>query len=234
MKQLIPDLVSNALSTGRIIRIPVRTLGSKPKLRRILEEILSNFGCREIINPLFTCIMELLNNALKANYKNIYFENYHHLENRHIDYPTALKLFKLEISREERILQNKAVEMHMNAEILLRMLGDMFHFSVSNPVQMTADEYLNIMTKIEVAQNCSNLTDYFLKNQDDPFQEGAGLGIVLILIILKSLGGGRENLSIRSENNCTVASIILPLNNSTLQAYRKNTAEMHLLTRHSV
>ena len=229
MEYRIKDIVDTAVGSGKKIRLTVRAFGSpvQHKIKLILGAILDHFQCGALLNPLHTCIMELLNNALKANYKNVYFENYHpkNIGTSSIDYLTALQLFKLEIAREDKLIQNMAKAKNMYADIVFRLFGDSLYISVTNPVQMTHDEFLNVTNKLDAARNCANLTDYFLLNEHDPFREGAGLGLVLIMMILRSMGGDLSNLAIRSENSLTVASIIIPLNERTLRHYNERIAD---------
>lgn len=221
MKRAVPDIVTELQHTGKRLRVPVRTVGMQPGIKKILEEILRRYGCRDLLNPVFTCVMELLNNALKANYKSIYFENYKPKNRAALDYPTALQLFKLEVSRKEHILQKMALEKHMAADVIFSLQDSSLHLSVINPFKMTDAEHRNVLEKFETAQHCPSLTEYFLRNEHDPFREGAGLGLVLVVMILKSLGLESSNITVRPENNATIATMVIPLNDATVQSYLK-------------
>jgi len=61
-------------------------------------------------------------------------------------------------------------------------------------------------------------------NADDPENEGAGIGLVLISMILKSLGVDQSRLDIRSLDDRTMASLTIPLNSATLEHYAQSTA----------
>jgi hypothetical protein len=221
MKRAAQDIVAESISSGKKIRIPVHSLDMRPDIKQILSEILKHFSCEELLVPLYTCLMELLNNAVKANYKNIYFENYNPEKKGSIDYPTALKLFKLEIGRKEHVLQRMADDRKLTADVIFRILDDALHVSVVNYIHMTADEYRNVMHKFETAKICRNLTEYFIRNEHDPFREGAGLGLVLVIMILKSLGLDSSRLTINSDTETTIASLLIPLNEITLRSYRE-------------
>lgn len=233
MKRGIRQVVTESIHTGKRIRVIVHTPDECLRLRRILTEILRRRGCEELLIPLYTCQMELLNNALKANYKSVYFEDYDPSKKGSIDYPTALKLFKLEIGRKEHILQKLADSRKLSADVIYRLLDDTLQVTVENHLELTPDEYRNITRKFENARSCRSLTDYFILNEHDPFREGAGLGLVLVMMILKSLGMPNSALSIRSADGITAASIIVPLNEQTLRSYREKILDLVIEKNHS-
>lgn len=232
MKRAIRQVVNESIRTGKRIRITVHTPDARLRLRGILMEILRSRGCEDLLIPLYTCQMELLNNALKANYKSIYFEDYDPSKKGSIDYPTALKLFKLEIGRKEHILQRLADSRKLSADVVYRLIDDTLQITVENRLEMTPDEYRNITRKFENAQSCRSLTEYFILNEHDPFREGAGLGLVLVMMILKSLGMSSSALSIRSADGLTSASIIVPLNEQTLRSYRERIMDLGIEKKH--
>jgi hypothetical protein len=78
---------------------------------------------------------------------------------------------------------------------------------------MTETELKNIKKKLEDAEKCEDVADYFLKNEGDPNREGAGLGLVLIMMMLKSLSAPDDSLVISSKNNMTRAYLRVPLKN---------------------
>ncbi|HON77903.1 MAG TPA: hypothetical protein PK544_05395 [Spirochaetota bacterium] len=194
-------------------------------LKKILFTYLKAQGCEVLHDSLYTAVKELLINAIKANYKNIYFENYSSKNKAEeiIGYNTALELFKLELGRDEgTYLSNIARNRNMNAEIIWRQTGEQMRVDVVNPVSMTELEIQNVRKKMDFARRCVDISEYFLNEEDDPNQEGAGLGLILIMMILKSLGGGDENFFINSGDGKTTATLIVPLTEATLAQYQKH------------
>ncbi|HOM11338.1 MAG TPA: hypothetical protein PLV81_14450, partial [Spirochaetota bacterium] len=70
-----------------------------------------------------------------------------------------------------------------------------------------------------------DITDYFIQAQEDDYKEGAGLGLVLITMMLKGMGLTQSNFIIDSDYEKTIASIIVPLTQATLQEYQKRISE---------
>ncbi|HEY1406755.1 MAG TPA: hypothetical protein VF857_09115 [Spirochaetota bacterium] len=191
-------------------------------VRKALREVLSYYGCEELLLPIFTCINELLVNAVKANYKNIYFENCLP-KNRlagELAYSEALELFRLEIRGEGvATLSRMAKEKGMSAVLRASVTGGVMNIVVSNNAVMTDIERANISHRIEAVRLLKQLSDFFGED-DDPSCEGAGLGIVLVGMMLKSLGLSTDQFEINAGKESTTASLTIPLTQNTLEAYR--------------
>ncbi len=186
------------------------------KLRRIILQILESYNCTDLMSPIFTSVKELIINAIKANFKNIYFEDYapKNKSNEIIEYETALQLFNLEMSSDNTTYFEKfARKDDMKAEIELWTDEKTLHVQVANPVKMTDTELQNVKKKLLDAENCKDLADYCIKNINDPHREGAGLGLILIMMMLKSLQAPSDSLVITTEQNKTVAYLKIPLIN---------------------
>jgi hypothetical protein len=186
------------------------------QVRAILHDILEIHNCQDLLAPIYTSVKELIINAIKANFKNIYFEDYapKNKSDEMIKYETALQLFQLEMSRENaRNLERIARKQGIKAEIDFWTVENMLHVIVSNPVRMTEMELNNIKQKLVDAEQCVDLADYFLQNIDDPHREGAGLGLILIMMMLKSLQAPKDSLVIMSDDEKTRAYLKIPLVN---------------------
>jgi len=184
------------------------------QIKETLFKILTIRDLEDLFAPIFTCVKELIINAIKANFKNIYFENYVPMSNYQnmIAYEAALQLFQLEMSRENaKHFGDIAREDDIKAEIEIWTVEDVLHVIVTNPVKMTDTELKKVKQKLNDAENCRDLADYFLKNMNDPYREGAGLGLILIMMVLKSLQAPKDSLVILSENNKTTAYLKIPL-----------------------
>lgn len=186
------------------------------QVKSILKYLLTIHHCIDIFPPIYASVKELIINAIKANYKNIYFENYSPKNNSDtlIPYEIALKLFKLELNRENaRYLEKIARKNNMKAEIEIWTNNNTLHICVINPVNMTDIELGNIHRKLLDADQCKDIAEYFIKNSNDPNREGAGLGLILIMMMLKSLKAPEDSLIISSVNNKTTAYLKIPLIN---------------------
>lgn len=188
------------------------------RMKEVLALIFAKYNKPSMVPPVYTCVKELLVNAVKANFKNIYFEGYSSKNDSEsvIDYDMALKLFKLELDRENAgYLEGLARRFGMKAEVLIYADDRALSIHVSNPVEMTEREKTNVQEKIECAGRYGDISEYFdatdADSDDDSGEEGAGLGIILISMMLRSMGAGNADFTIVSENNKTTASLRIPL-----------------------
>ena len=184
------------------------------QVKDIISHILREHRCPDLFAPIYTSVKELIINAIKANYKNIFFENYSPRSGleKLFDYKTGLQLFQLELNRENAgYLERIARREEIKAEITLWAKDDILHVEVANPVMMTEIELNNVKKKLSDAESCRDIAEYFLHNIDDPLREGAGLGLILIMMMLKSLSAPEDSLAISSEGNRTTAYLKVPL-----------------------
>ncbi|HPA72307.1 MAG: hypothetical protein KBA61_02265 [Spirochaetes bacterium] len=222
------DRVAEAVKNGKQVKLIAYSVSPRieARLKDVLRLYLEHHRCDVLHDTLYTAIKELLINATKANYKNIFFENYN-TRNRAenvIDYQTSLKLFRLEMSREgAQYLTRLSRLKDLKAEVLFRMEGESLVVKVANPAGMTEIEMGNVNRKLEFARGCHDITEYFDSQEDDPHQEGAGLGLILIAMIARSLGMGERGFRVMSGNGQTVASLEVPLTETTLTNFRTST-----------
>lgn len=222
--------LAQAIQNNRKIRLHAYSVGTKIEQRtqRILQMVLHKHNCTELLSPLYTCIKELLVNAVKANYKNIFFENYAPSNDPDsiVDYQKALEMFRLEMSYQEaKNFERISRQKDIRAEVIFHLDNSDFTVEVHNPVPMTDMELQTVQKKLHDARECDDITDYFLMSEDDPNKEGAGLGLVLISMIIKSLGIPESSFFISRFDSSTVASLSVPLTPQTLEHFRNNTAD---------
>jgi len=222
------ERIDEAVKTGKTVKLIAYSVSPsiEDRLKKILESYLAHYGCGILHDTLYTAVKELLINATKANYKNIFFENYNSRNRAEnvIDYHTSLKLFRLEMSREgAQYLTRLSRLKDLKAEVTFRVRDMVLGINVVNPAVMTPVEMENVERKLAFARNCNDITEYFEVQEDDPNQEGAGLGIILIAMILRSLGLANGGFSITSSNGKTVATLAVPLTEKTMDLFRKNT-----------
>ncbi len=199
----------------------------KKEILNCLTDILDSYGCKSLKMPIYTCLNELLVNAIKANYKNLYFEEYSPQNNalEIIPYHKALQLFKLEMStnRVDYLLQ-LAKKKDVKAVVTISVdEQNTLIITVSNPAEMTEVERENVRKKIELAHTYDTLSEYFTFSDNDPNKEGGGLGILFILMMMKSFGVDLNTFVIYSENNYTYSKISIPLTERTLRRYKERT-----------
>lgn len=180
----------------------------KDRFLKLLTVFLDECAQPDLFNCLSYCLLELLDNASKANAKRIYFQKKKLNINNKDDYEAGMKDFKANLD-----LQNSDYVDDLNNGRLQVMLhfssDDNIQLKVTNNTTITEKEYERIVSKVDLTNKYNTLQDAF---GDIDLTEGCGLGIVSIVMMLKSLGLGRENLNFIISENQTEAIIDIPAN----------------------
>jgi hypothetical protein len=220
MNNLNVMTLEEAINNNKKIKILAYSVSDyvEHRIKEVLSLILEKHSKSDMVPAVYTCLKELLINAVKANFKNIYFEGYSSKNQSEdiIEYEMALQLFKLELSRENAMhLEKLARKFDMKAEVLIQIMNNQLFIEVSNPVEMTDREKEAVKYKLVCADRYNDIAEYFEKNENvfdtNSTDEGAGLGIILISMMLKSMGASMKDFRIKSENKKTTAILKIPI-----------------------
>ena len=156
------------------------------------------------------CLNELTINAKKANTKRIYFAEQQLDINNEADYNKGMKTFK----RDTMNNINKYLTLQKNAglfvKVLLQVRNGKIKIEIRNNSELTVFEYKRIHDKLTRAQQLDSIENAFSQVIDET--EGAGLGLVIMILMLRKIGLTDDNFSYISENGETITRIVLPLN----------------------
>jgi hypothetical protein len=200
---------------------------SQDLIRERLKTLLDHYGYSDILVPVFTCTMELAVNAVKANLKNLYFENYAARSKsgrvNALSYRKSLELFRHELrDNGARHLVAMAAERNIRSTIEIGMKpGRILSVRVTNPNSMTRIEAANVRRRLEAVKHISAMSDYLSRNEEEMLYEGAGLGIVFVGLVIRRLNLPENTFEIASGKTDTVARMEIPLVPSVLDSYRE-------------
>ncbi|NLV66110.1 MAG: HDOD domain-containing protein [Spirochaetes bacterium] len=179
------------------------------QINAILLKILSRQGNVFLLETLITIIREIIFNAFKANLKRIYFEKSGVSITDTAKYNDLMSCFKedflynLDGIRSEILIQNR-----YHITVTFNRPGKEIHFSVFNNVTIIEEEYKRIRERIEQSKNFQNLADAYNDVYDST--EGAGLGLVLMIFLLRNSGIGADNLDIHHNDRGVTVSLTIP------------------------
>ena len=198
----IKDAVKNRVPVDFYCHI--LTPEQKERFQNILSAFLNECQQTYLYNYLSYCLLELLDNASKANAKRIYFQQHNLDINNEADYKTGMKDFKEKLSDTHYIneLETGMLQVHLQLSA-----NDIISMTVSNNTKITNSEYKRICEKIEKTKEYSDMSDAF---GDIDQTEGSGLGIITVIIMLKKLGLNTDNLKFQATDKETVATIEVP------------------------
>lgn len=203
----------------RSIPLTVRTGTLSHETEQYLEELLGLFlkelGREQLHGPLSYCLRELAVNAKKANTKRVYFQLKDLDIQNSAQYELGMKTFKEETLSNIEFYLEKQKAAGLFVKIVFHVKGSVFEISVSNNAMITRKEEIRLHDRIARARGCESIQDA-LSTIIDP-TEGAGLGIAMLVIMLRKIGLDEDAFSIRADDGMTVAKITIPMERIQLE-----------------
>jgi len=211
-KTSIEPEIMNAINRGsEIVFISYSMMDStEEKIKFTLAKILELKGKEEMLTPLFSCIKELISNSTKANAKQV-------LTNEGIisssdDIIDVVKKVRT-ILNEEALLEYglKSKQNRLSTRTYLRIKEDTLVIEVVNNLPLGKREMQRILNRIDQSAKYDNIAEFYLENPD-PAAEGMGLGLSMVVLLLKSMDINYRNFSVTSDGTSkTRATITIPL-----------------------
>lgn len=174
----------------------------------VLKEFLIQLNQQHLFDSLSYCVKELVINAKKANTKRVYFK----LKNLDItnddDYKVGMETFKQDTLNNIRYYLEEQRKNGLYIKVLFQMRNNKIKVEIKNKAELTVNEYMRIHDKITRAQQFDSIEEGVVQLLDE--SEGAGLGLVIMILLLRRIGLTEENYQVLSENGETITRIIIP------------------------
>jgi putative nucleotidyltransferase with HDIG domain len=177
-------------------------------LDEVLYIFLGELGFPEIKDQLSYCLRELAVNAKKANTKRAYFQERGLDLNNPQHYAEGMKNFKEDTLENIQHYLQKQKELGLYLKIVYHTREKTFSISVRNNVEITKIEQIRIFDRIARSRAFTSMEEAFATVLDQT--EGAGLGIVILILMLKKIGLDEDSFSIDVEDGETVANLSIP------------------------
>ncbi len=164
--------------------------------------------------PLQAVIFEMAANALKALYKRAYFDYMMvPLGLSDLPYEDWLELFRTEIGAHRaenfaHLCRDKGICIEVTSRILP---GNILRIDVANEGLPSDTEWKRLRKSLEEARHLQSMIPLLEMDREDGQQEGAGLGLPLIILSLRGVGIDPEGFTIFPEGQRTVARLDIPL-----------------------
>jgi putative nucleotidyltransferase with HDIG domain len=209
--------VKRAVQSGIPLTITTFTLPHEIELyiEKILTLFLKLADQEKLKDYLVYCVQELAVNAKKANTKRVYFtEQGLDLSNPE-DYTRGMKEFKsVTLGNINHYLQLQK-EQGLYIKITFQIRKNIIYIDIRNNVVVTKTELIRIHDKLARSRQYNNLEDALAQVLDS--SEGAGLGLVILVLMLKKIGLDEDCFDITSAGKETVARITVPLDQTRLE-----------------
>ncbi len=170
-------------------------------------------GKPESVDVLYYCVRELVANAFKANAKRAFFAERKLSLDDQSDYEKGMKDFHREFHEGYFELNKQAARIGLKVRAELRLDGDSLTCAIYNSATLTEREAERISDRLRQARSFTSLED--AQAVMDSI-EGAGLGLILLSLVLKKTGLPPTAFSIVAKGEETAARLVIPMNDLRL------------------
>jgi putative nucleotidyltransferase with HDIG domain len=160
------------------------------------------------------CVQELVVNAKKANTKRVYFAEKGLKIDLPDDYKQGMQTFKKDTIENIGHYLALQKEQGLYIKLLLTSKNDAIHIEVRNNSVIARAELIRIYDRLARSQQFNSMEEAFNQVIDD--SEGAGLGIVVMVLMLKKMGLDKNAFNITCNETETIAKIVVPLDKTRL------------------
>jgi len=176
---------------------------------KIITDILKKHGQERFTDMIYTILKELAINAVKANQKRIFFEDNHLDIANETDYQEGIVKFKASFSDSmSDEYGRKCMEKGVYCQLNFYHNHTGMYVEVVNNTPVIRTEELRMREKMKKAMGYNDIAEFYMDNMDNT--EGAGLGIALIIILLKNDSIDPNLFRIITKADKTVARIEIP------------------------
>lgn len=200
-----------AISSGVPLSITTYTLPHNMEV--YMSEVLTTFFTElhqeQMIQYITYCQNELITNAKKANTKRIYFKEKGLDINSYQDYEEGMRTFKEETLSNINYYLTKQKEEGLYIRLIIQVKNNVIRMEVQNNSALTYTEYKRIHDKICRAQQYTSVEETLSSVLDE--SEGAGLGLIIMILMLRKLGMSENNFQTLCVKGVTVTRLFLPI-----------------------
>jgi len=210
-QDIIHEILSAINRNQEIVFVSYSVLDETEKnIQYALSKILERHNKSDLYTPVYSSLKELVANAIKANAKYILIE-----EGEIKDPDDIMEVVDKvrNILNEESLLLYgiKAKQYRLSTRIYLKPQTTRLIIDVINNLPVPQKELERMRERIERSSNYDSIADFYLENPD-PSAEGMGLGLSMVVVLLKSVGIPYTNFTLYTDfKSKTVARIIIPL-----------------------
>ncbi|MBN2042077.1 MAG: hypothetical protein JW864_18720 [Spirochaetes bacterium] len=181
------------------------------KIRYTLQKIMEEYNREDWITPVYSAVRELISNGLKANAKRILIDEGVIKDTDPVH----------EIVRKLRTVLNERAVLEYGIKKKKKSLSTRVYFlfspegliiKVINNLPLSENELKKIHDRIKISSKYDNIAEFFM-DYPDPAAEGMGLGLCMVLTLLKSIDIDHNNFTFTTDGvEKTCAEMRISLN----------------------
>lgn len=178
-------------------------------LQHSLRLVLDRFSRGDLLDMVYTITKELTINGVKANHKRLFFEERGFDMADPAGYEEGVAAFRHEFTDEgTEHWGSLALERGIFVKIHLSYDDTGLCIEVINNTPIAEIEERRMREKFKKSMGYSDIAEFYMDNMDNT--EGAGLGIALIMILMKGEGLDPNLFRIYTQPDRTVARVEIP------------------------
>jgi len=203
--------IRKAIQSGLPLIITTYTLPHEIEvyIEQVIDVFLKLTNQLKLKDYIIYCVQELVINAKKANTKRVYFDERGLNINDPDDYQIGMESFKEETINNIAHYLDQQKERGLYIKVVLQIKRNTIYVEIRNNAAATRTEQLRIHDKLARSRQFASLEDALSHVLDDP--EGSGLGLVILVLMLKKIGLDDDSFSFKTTDKLTTASISIPL-----------------------
>lgn len=214
--QIDKTKIRTAVQSGIPLIITTYTLPHEMEeyISEVIRAFLDDLNQSHMTDSIVYCVQELINNAKKANTKRVYFKERNLDLNNPADYEKGMQDFKLDTIGNINHFLRLQKENGLYVKVLLQAKNNRIRIEIKNNCELTVEEYKRIHDKITRSMLYSEVEEGISQFLDDT--EGAGLGLAILMLVLRRIGLTEDNYQVLCENGETITRVILPFNEKSI------------------
>lgn len=204
--------IDEIINTNSKISVITHSLpnDTERKIDIILEKILEKYGKQNLKSALYTATKELTVNGTKANMKAVFFEENGWDINNPDDYTKGTKKYKQHFSEKwAEEYGRKSSKMGRYVKLTFSHTEDGLCIEVINNSPISDIDEKRLREKLSKTMTYEDIVQFYME-QSSEADEGAGMGIALIIMLLKGEGIDPYYFRIFVINRVTKARIEIP------------------------
>jgi len=211
------DKIKKAIQSGLPLTITTYTLPKDIEIyiEKVIDSFLKHMNQSKLKEYLLYCVQELVVNAKKANTKRIYFKERGLDINNDSDYNMGMITFKEETINNINYYLQRQKEQGLYIKVILQLKRNIIKVEIRNNVKANKIEQLRIHDKMARSRQYGSLEEAFSNVLDN--SEGAGLGLVILVLMLKKMGLDDDAFTMKTSDRFTAASIAIPLDEAMVE-----------------
>jgi hypothetical protein len=182
------------------------------KVEKYIEKVVGLFleyiRQSSLADNIIYCVQELVVNAKKANTKRVYFLEKGLDLNSPGDYSVGMETFREETLNNIQHYLELQREKGLYIKLLLHLKNNIITIEVRNNSIITLEELERIHKRLVKASAYNDVEEAMVNILDD--SEGAGLGLIILVLMMKKIGLSEKSFNILRTDSETVARIIIP------------------------